>query len=95
MSRGVNKVTLIGNLGQDPELKTVGDNQVVNVSLAVSEQWKDKSGERQERTEWVRLAIWGPPAGIVAQYCHKGSRIYVEGKVHCRRGSSEKCRWWS
>ena len=87
MSRGgVNKVTLIGNLGSDPELKyTPSGVPVTNFNLATSESWADKStGERQERTEWHRLVLWRKLAEIAGQYLKKGSKIYVEGKLQTR-----------
>ena len=86
MSRGgVNKVILIGNLGSDPEVKyTPTGVAVANVSLATNETWNDKSGERQERTEWHRLVIWRKLAEIVGQYLKKGSKVYVEGRLETR-----------
>ena len=85
MSRGVNKVILIGNLGSDPEVKyTPSGAPVVNVNLATNESWTDRSGERQERTEWHRLVIWRKLAEIVGQYLKKGSKIYVEGRLETR-----------
>jgi len=86
MSRGVNKVILIGNLGSDPEVKyTTSGVPVANVSLATSESWTDKqSGERQEKTEWHRLVIWRKTAEIAGQYLRKGSKIYVEGRLETR-----------
>ena len=81
---GINKVILVGNLGSDPELREAGSSQVVNVSLATSESWKDKSGERQEKTEWHRLVMWNKTAEIAAQYLHKGSKVFVEGKLETR-----------
>ena len=82
---GVNKVILIGNLGRDPEARvTTTGNNVVTASLAVSESWKDKSGQRQERTEWVNLVFWRQQAEIAQRYLHKGSKIYVEGKLQTR-----------
>jgi len=86
MSRGgVNKVILIGNLGSDPEVKyTPSGVPVANFSLATSETWNDKSGERQEKTEWHRLVIWRKLAEIAGQYLKKGSKIYIEGKLQTR-----------
>ena len=82
---GVNKVILVGNLGADPELNSANNGtQVANLSLATSEQSTDKSGERQERTEWHRLVLWDKLADIAAQYLKKGSQIYVEGKLQTR-----------
>lgn len=86
MSRGVNKVILIGNIGSDPEVKyTASGVAVANFSLATSESWTDKgSGQRQERTEWHRLVLWRKLAEIAGQYLKKGSKIYVEGKLQTR-----------
>ena len=85
MARGVNKAILIGNLGGDPETRfTPSGAQVANFSLATSESWNDKQGERQERTEWHRLVLWNKLAEIAGQYLKKGSRIYVEGKIQTR-----------
>ena len=76
----LNKVLLIGRLGQDPEKRVTQTGQsVVNVSLATTDYYKDKSGNRQERTEWHRLVFWNRQAEIVEQYCKKGSQLYVEG----------------
>jgi len=86
-SRGVNKVILIGNLGADPEVRYMpSGDAVANVSLATSESWKDRNtGETQERTEWHRVVFFGKLAEIVKQYVHKGSKIYVEGKLRTRK----------
>jgi len=87
MARGVNKVTLIGNLGNDPEVRYGGNgNAVANVSLATAESWRDKdSGEQQERTEWHRVVFFGRLAEIVSEYLHKGSQIYVEGRLQTNK----------
>ncbi|MEE2658213.1 MAG: single-stranded DNA-binding protein [Candidatus Latescibacterota bacterium] len=86
MSRGgVNKVILIGNLGGEPEVRyTPGGSAVANVNLATNESWTDKSGERQERTEWHRLVFWSKLAEIAGQYLRKGSKVYVEGRLQTR-----------
>jgi single-strand DNA-binding protein len=82
----VNKVTLVGRLGQDPETKDVNGTTVANFSLATSETWKDKdSGDKKERTEWHRLAAWGRQAEIVGEYLTKGSLVYVEGQLQTRK----------
>ncbi len=83
---GVNKVILIGNLGQDPEIRHLpsGDS-VANVSIATSETWKDKQGQKQERTEWHRVVFFGKLAEIVERYLKKGSKIYIEGKLRTRK----------
>lgn len=87
MARGVNKVTLIGNLGNDPEVRYSGNGKAVaNVSLATAESWRDKdSGEQQERTEWHRVVFFGRLAEIVSEYLHKGSQIYVEGRLQTNK----------
>ena len=92
MSRGgINKVLLIGNLGADPELRfTASGTQVANFSLATSETWQDKSGERQERTEWHRIVLWRGLAEIAGQYLKKGSKVYIEGKLQTRSWDDQK-----
>ncbi|MEX0951989.1 MAG: single-stranded DNA-binding protein [Gammaproteobacteria bacterium] len=86
-SRGINKVILIGNLGQDPEIRyTASGAAVANVNIATSEQWKDKdTGDTQERTEWHRLVFFGRLAEIVGEYLKKGSQVYVEGRLQTRK----------
>lgn len=86
-SRGINKVILIGNLGQDPEIRyTASGAAVANVNIATSEQWKDKdTGDMQERTEWHRLVFFGRLAEIVGEYLKKGSQVYVEGRLQTRK----------
>lgn len=82
----VNKVILLGHLGRDPETRSMPNGEAVtNVSLATSESWKDKSGERQERTEWHRLTFYRRLAEVAGQYLKKGSQIYVEGKLQTRK----------
>ncbi|MEL7537207.1 MAG: single-stranded DNA-binding protein [Pseudomonadota bacterium] len=87
MARGINKVILIGNLGQDPESRTMpSGSMVTNLRLATAEQWKDKqSGERQERTEWHSVAMFGRLAEIAAEYLRKGSQVYIEGRLQTRK----------
>lgn len=87
MARGINKVILIGNLGNDPEVKyTASGSAVANVSIATSENWKDKAtGENQERTEWHRIVFFGKLAEIVGEYLKKGSQVYVEGRLQTRK----------
>ena len=79
----INKVILIGRLGQAPELKHVGKNEnaVVNISLATSEKYKNKAGDQVEDTQWHNLTFWSRTAEILEQYCKSGSQIYVEGKL--------------
>lgn len=87
MARGVNKVILIGNLGNDPEVRyTPSGSAVANVNLATSETWRDKtSGELQDRTEWHRVVFFNRLAEIVGEYLRKGSKIYVEGTLRTRK----------
>ncbi|HEV2078280.1 MAG TPA: single-stranded DNA-binding protein [Allosphingosinicella sp.] len=84
---GVNKVILIGNLGNDPESRSLGNGgEVVNLSVATSETWKDKDGNRQERTEWHRVVIFNENLGRVAKsYLRKGSKVYLEGQLQTRK----------
>ena len=82
---GVNKAILVGNLGRDPELRQTPNGQsVVNFTLATSENWTDKSGQRQERTEWHRIVVWGRTAEMCNQYLSKGRTVYVEGRIQTR-----------
>jgi single-strand DNA-binding protein len=82
---GVNKAILIGNLGRDPELRYTQSGQAVaNFTLATSESWTDKNGERSERTEWHRIVVWGKPAEACAKYLSKGRQAYVEGRIQTR-----------
>ncbi len=83
--RGVNKVILIGNIGADPELRyTPKGTAVTNFNMATNENWTDSSGERQERTEWHRVVVWGRLAEICNQYLRKGSKVYIEGRLQTR-----------
>jgi single-strand DNA-binding protein len=83
----VNKVILLGHLGQNPDLRyTSSGEPVVNLSLATSETWKDRAtGEKREATEWHRIGVFGKPAEIAAQYLSKGSQLYVEGKIRSKK----------
>jgi len=87
MARGVNKVILIGNLGQDPEVKYMPNgNAVANITVATSESWKDKNtGEQVDKTEWHRVVFFRRLAEIVGEYLKKGSKIYIEGKLQTRK----------
>jgi len=87
MARGVNKVILVGNLGADPEVKYMPNgNAVANVTLATSENWKDKqSGENREKTEWHRVVFFRRLAEIAGEYLKKGSQVYIEGKLQTRK----------
>jgi single-strand DNA-binding protein len=82
----VNKVILLGNLGRDPETRyTTGGEAVTNLNIATSEQWKDKSGEKQEKTEWHRVVLFGRTAEIAGEYLKKGRSVYIEGRLQTRK----------
>ena len=82
---GVNKVIIIGRLGADPEVKTVsGDNTVARLSVATSENWTDRNGQKQERTEWHRIVVWGRLADLCGKYLSKGRQVYLEGRLQTR-----------
>ena len=87
MARGVNKVILVGNVGQDPEMKYMpSGNAVTNISIATSESWKDKqTGQQQERTEWHRVVFFNRLGEIAGEYLRKGSKVYVEGSLRTRK----------
>ena len=84
---GVNKVILVGNLGADPEARSLNNGgEVVNLRVATSESWKDRDGNRQERTEWHNVVIWNENLGRVAKnYLRKGSKVYLEGQLQTRK----------
>lgn len=83
---GINKVLLIGNLGDDPEIKyTTSGSAVANFKIATSERWKDKDGNKQERTEWHRIVAFGRLAEICAEYLTKGKQVYIEGRIQTRQ----------
>ena len=82
----VNKVIILGNLGRDPELRhTSGGQPVATLSVATNEQWTDKSGERQERTEWHKVVVWGRQAETCSQYLSKGRSVFLEGRLQTRK----------
>ena len=90
MSRSLNKASLIGNLGSDPEVRTTpGGAKVATFSLATSRQWNSANGEKQEKTEWHRCVVWNSKgtglADVVEKYCKKGDRLYVEGRIEYRQ----------
>ena len=87
MARGINKVILIGNLGQDPESRTTpGGATVTNIRIATSESWRDKqSGEMKEQTEWHTVVMWNRLGEIAAEYLRKGSQVYIEGRLRTRK----------
>ncbi len=87
MARGVNKVIIVGNLGQDPETRYMpSGSAVTNFTVATNESWKDKqTGEQKDRTEWHRVAMFNRLAEIAAEYLRKGSQVYIEGKLRTRK----------
>jgi len=84
---GINKVIIVGNLGNDPEIRTMPNGEMIaNISVATSESWTDKNtGEKKTQTEWHRIVIYRKLAEIAAQYLHKGSQVYVEGRLKTRK----------
>ena len=92
MARGVNKVIVIGNLGNDPETRYMpSGSAVTNLSVATNESWKDKqTGEQKERTEWHKVAMFGRLAEIAAEYLRKGSQVYIEGKLRTRKWQDQQ-----
>lgn len=90
---GVNKVILIGNLGKDPEVRyTAGGQSVANFNIATSESWNDKQGQKQERTEWHRIVVWGKQAEHCGEYLSKGRQVYVEGRLQTREWTDKEGR---
>ncbi|MGU5544115.1 single-stranded DNA-binding protein [Aeromonas veronii] len=91
MKRGINKVILIGNLGQDPEVRyNQGGGAVTSITLATSESWRDKqTGEQKERTEWHRVVFMGKLAEVAGQHLKKGTQVYVEGKLQTRKWQAQ------
>ena len=82
----INKVILIGNLGVDPEIRrTQNGTQVATFNLATTERWRGQNGQTQEQTEWHRIVAWAKLAEICGEYLHKGSRVYIEGKLQTRK----------
>jgi single-strand DNA-binding protein len=87
----VNKVILIGNLGRDPEVRYMpSGDAVANISIATTETWKDKNGEKQEQTEWHRVALFGKTAEIAGEYLKKGSQVYIEGRLQTRKWTDKE-----
>ena len=97
MARGINKVILVGNLGNDPETRFMPNgNPVTNISIATSESWKDKqSGQQQERTEWHRIVFFNRLAEIAGEYLKKGSKVYIEGALRTRQWDNEGQKHYS
>ena len=91
MARGINKVILLGHLGNDPSVKYMPNgNAVANITIATSESWKDKNtGQQQDRTEWHRVVIFGKLAEIAGQYLKKGSLVYIEGQLQTRKWTDQ------
>ena len=92
----LNKVMLIGRLGQEPELKDVNNSQVANFSIATNNTWKDDSGQKQEKTEWHNCSAWGNLANLVVTYLHKGSQVYAEGSIETQtyeKDGEERTAW--
>lgn len=91
MSASLNRVTLIGNLGSDPEVKkTTSGQPVANFNIATNESWKDKDGNDQERTEWHKIVAWGKLAELCEKYLEKGKSVYVEGKLQTREWNDKE-----
>ncbi|MCI3067357.1 single-stranded DNA-binding protein [Escherichia coli] len=90
-SRGVNKVILVGNLGQDPEVRYMPNGgAVANITLATSESWRDKqTGEMKEQTEWHRVVLFGKLAEVAGEYLRKGSQVYIEGQLRTRKWTDQ------
>ncbi|MHB8916364.1 MAG: single-stranded DNA-binding protein [Thiobacillus sp.] len=87
----INKVILIGNIGKDPEIKYMpSGDAMVNLTLATTDNWKDKNGEKQERTEWHRISIFGKLAEIAGEYLKKGSQAYFEGRLQTRKWTNKE-----
>ncbi|EPP20158.1 Single-stranded DNA-binding protein [Vibrio fluvialis PG41] len=91
-SRGINKVILVGNLGNDPEVRAMPNGgNVANITIATSESWRDKAtGEQREKTEWHRVSLFGVLADVAAQYLKKGSQVYVEGQLQTRKWQDQQ-----
>ena len=88
---GVNKVILIGNLGKDPEVRyTPGGQAVANFTIATNENWTDKQGQKQERTEWHRIVVWGKAAENCGEYLSKGRQVYIEGRLQTREWTNKE-----
>ncbi len=97
MSRSLNKVMLIGNVGSEPEIRaTSSGTRVAKVSLATNRSWSDRNGQQQEKTEWHRLTFFGRLVDIVEQWVNKGDRLYVEGRIeYSQTESQEGTRYWT
>lgn len=91
MAKGINKVILVGNLGQDPEVRYLpSSGAVANITLATSESWRDKTtGEQKEQTEWHRVVLFGKLAEVAGEYLRKGSQVYIEGQLRTRKWTDQ------
>jgi single-strand DNA-binding protein len=88
---GVNKVILVGNLGKDPEVRYTPSGQAVaNFTMATNENWTDKQGQKQERTEWHRIVVWGKVAELCGEYLSKGRQVYIEGRLQTREWTNKE-----
>jgi len=88
---GVNKVILVGNLGKDPEVRyTPGGQAVANFTIATNEAWTDKQGQKQERTEWHKIVVWGKTAENCGEYLSKGRQVYIEGRLQTREWNNKE-----
>ena len=85
----INKLILIGNVGKEPEIKQFDGGKVARFSLATSEKFKDRQGQQQEKTQWHNCVIWGKLADVCESYVHKGSKLYIEGKVEYRKYTAQ------
>ncbi|MCK5639543.1 MAG: single-stranded DNA-binding protein [Gammaproteobacteria bacterium] len=97
MARGINKVILVGNLGKDPEMRyTSNGGAIANLTIATSEQWTDKqSGQKQEKTEWHRVVMFGKLGEIAGEYLRKGSQVYLEGRLQTREWEKDGVKRYS
>jgi single-strand DNA-binding protein len=98
MSRSLNKVMLIGNVGNDPEIRATSSGaRVAKLSLATNRSWSDRSGQQQEKTEWHRLTVFGRLVDIVEQWVHKGDRLYVEGRIEYSQTQDDQggTKYWT
>lgn len=91
MSNSLNVCTIIGNVGKDPDIRTTqsGDS-IANLTIATSESWTDKQGQKQEVTEWHRVSVFGKLAGVIQKYVKKGSKLYIEGKLQTRKWTNKE-----
>ena len=97
MSRSLNKIMLIGNVGNDPDVRTTSSGTpMANMSLATTRKWKDGSGEQKEKTEWHRLTVWGKLVDVVERYVKKGDRLYIEGRIEYSESESDgQKKYWT